>query len=179
MTATTPLTHGSDTGITTKADLRKGSALMAVAGIAFVGYGLVFLLWNFAGGGFELGVKTINGITRADLHASEPAVLHYISHLHVATAAFIMSTGIAVAGLAWYGVRRGQLWAWTTSVVAAVLGLAIALPMHWIDLFTHDWLIHLGPVYMAATVFVAGAVLALRGLRGTGGGGTEVSVEGR
>ncbi|MDP8928166.1 MAG: hypothetical protein M3O70_06210 [Actinomycetota bacterium] len=164
MTETTQHTRHSRSVITANADLKTGSALMALAGVAFIGYGLVFLVWNFAGGAFELGVETINGTTRADLNAFEPAVLHYISHLHVATAAFIVSTGIAVAGLAWYGIRQGQVWAWTTAVMAAVLGLAIALPMHWVDLFTHDWLTHLGPVYLAAGVFVAGALLALRGL---------------
>ena len=154
---------------TVNADLRRGSALMALAGLAFVGYGVIFLIWDFTGGGFELGVDTINGVTRADLNALEPAVLHYISHLHVATAAFIISTGIAVAGLAWYGVRKRRLWAWTTAVAAAVLGLAIALPMHWMELFTHDWLTHLGPVYVAAAVFVGGALVSLRGLRQSGG----------
>ena len=165
MTATTHRKHESDAH-TTNADLSKGSTLMALAGVAFVGYGLVFLVWNFVGGGFELGVDAINGATRADLAAFEPAVLHYISHLHVATAAFIISTGIAVTGLAWYGVRQRHVWAWTTAVVAAVLGLAIALPMHWVDLFAHDWVTHLGPIYLAAAVFVVGALRALRGLQG-------------
>lgn len=166
MTTTTRHTHGSTTDATAKADLRRGATLMALAGVAFVGYGLVFLVWDLAGGGFELGVESINGVTRADVNAFEPAVLHYISHLHIATAAFIISTGIAVAGLAWYGVRRGESWAWTTAVVAAVLGLVLALPLHWMDLFTHDWLVHLGPVYLAAIVFVAGALLGRRGLAG-------------
>lgn len=150
----------------THTDLRGGSLLMALAGVAFVGYGAVFLIWDSVGGGFELGVETINGVTRADLTALEPGVVHYISHLHVATAAFIIATGIAVAGLAWYGVRRGELWAWSVAVVTPVIGLALALPMHYADLFSHDWLTHLGPIYLATVVFVVGALLALRGLRG-------------
>lgn len=144
------------------ASLRKGARLMAIAGIAFIGYGVVFLIRTFLGSGFELGVDTINGVTRADLNAFEPGVLHYISHLHVATAAFIISTGIAVTGLAWLGVRRGQFWAWATAVAAPVVGLAAALPMHYMDLFSHDWLTHLGPIYLATIVFVAGALIALR-----------------
>lgn len=34
--------------------LRIGSLLMALAGIAFIGYGIVFLVLNFVGSGFEL-----------------------------------------------------------------------------------------------------------------------------
>ena len=145
--------------------VRTGSLLMALAGVSFVGYGVVFLARTFFGTGFELGVATLNGVTPAELNAIDPAIMHYINHLHVATAAFIIATGIAVAALAWYGVRAGLLWAWATAVVAAVIGLAIALPMHYMDLFAHDWLTHLGPIYLATIVFVVGAALAFRGLR--------------
>ncbi|SFR96524.1 hypothetical protein SAMN05216559_1630 [Halomicrobium zhouii] len=144
---------------------RLGSLLMALAGVAFVGYGVVFLARTFVGSGFELGVATLNGVTRADLNAIDPAIVHYIDHLHVATAAFIIATGIAVTGLAWYGVRRGMLWAWATALLAAVAGLVIALPMHYMDLFAHDWVSHLGPIYLATVVFVVGAVAAYRGVR--------------
>ena len=142
--------------------LRNGSLLMALAGVAFVGYGIVFLVMNFVGGGFELGVSTLDGMAKADLN---PTVAYYISHLHVATAAFIISTGIAVAALSWYGVRQRLTWAWATAVVAAVVGLALALPMHYTaDAFAHDWVTHLGPIYLATVVFVVGVVLAYQGM---------------
>jgi hypothetical protein len=35
---------------------------MALAGVAFIGYGVVFLVLNFVGGGFELGVNTLAGM---------------------------------------------------------------------------------------------------------------------
>ncbi|MFC6837835.1 hypothetical protein [Halomarina ordinaria] len=147
------------------APLRNGSLLMALAGIAFIGYGIVFLVLNFAGSGFELGVSTLDGMTKADLN---PTVAYYISHLHVATAAFIISTGIAVTALSWYGVRQRLRWAWATAVVAAVVGLALALPMHYTaDAFAHDWVTHLGPIYLATIVFVVGVVMAYRGLTTT------------
>lgn len=148
-----------------EANLRKGALLMTISGVAFIGYGIVFLIWNFAADGFELGVETLNGVSRSELSAIEPGITDYISHLHVATAAFIISTGVAVAGLTWFGVARGYLWAWTTAVVSAVVGLAIALPMHWADLFDHDWITHLGPIYLATVIFVVGALQALQGLR--------------
>lgn len=146
----------------TRSGLDTGGLLMALAGIAFVGYGLVFLILNFAGSGFELGVSTLGGHTPADL---DPTVAYYISHLHVATAGFIIATGIAVTSLSWYGVRDGLTWSWATAVLAAVVGLAVALPMHYTGSFEHDWVTHLGPIYLATIVFVAGAALALRDLR--------------
>jgi len=145
--------------------LQNGALLMALAGVAFVGYGVVFLVLDFVGSGFELGVSTLAGMTSADLN---PTVAYYVSHLHVATAAFIISTGIAVAGLSWYGVRQRLTWAWATAIVSAVVGLALALPMHWTgDTFTHDWVTHLGPIYLATVVFIVGVVLSYRGVQTT------------
>ena len=143
------------------ANLWTGSLLMALAGLAFIGYGVVFLVVNFLGGGFEIGVSHLGGQTPADL---DPTVTYYISHLHVATAGFIIATGIAVTALSWFGVRSRQRWAWAAAVVAAVTGLVIALPMHYLGGFAHDWVTHLGPIYLAVVVFVGGVVLAARGL---------------
>jgi uncharacterized protein YacL len=165
MSTTRTTADGYETEPELERGTRIGSLLMAFAGVAFVGYGVVFLARTFFGTGFELGVETLNGVTPADLDAIDPAIMHYINHLHVATAAFIIATGIAITALAWYGVRSGQLWAWATAIVAAVIGLAIALPMHYADLFAHDWVTHLGPIYLATIAFVVGAVLAYRGIQ--------------
>jgi hypothetical protein len=137
---------------------------MLIASLAFIGYAIVFFFRSFAGGGFELGVDTINGVTPADLNKVNPAIMHYINHLHVATAAFIAATGIAVAALSWYGVRRGEWWAWIAAVVSPVVGLLVALPYHYTGTFEHSWLTHLGPIYVATIVFVIGALLALRAM---------------
>ena len=103
----------SSAAVERSSKLHNGSILMALAGIAFVGYGLVFLVLNFVGGGFEIGVSTLGGLSPAELN---PAVAYYISHLHVATAAFIISTGIAVTALSWYGIQQRLKWAWATAV---------------------------------------------------------------
>jgi hypothetical protein len=144
--------------------LTQGAGLMLIGSLAFIGYAMVFLFRNFTGDGFELGVQTLNGITRDNLNAVNPAIMHYIGHLHVATAGFIAATGIAVAALSWWGVRRGEWWAWIAAVVAPVVGLAVALPYHYTGTFQHNWVTHLGPIYVATLVFVVGALLALRGL---------------
>ncbi|MBI4058279.1 hypothetical protein HY408_00760 [Candidatus Gottesmanbacteria bacterium] len=144
--------------------LQKGSLYMTVAALAFIGYALIFLIRNFTSKGFELGVDTLNGISKESLQALNPGVVYYISHLHVATAGFIAATGIAVAYLSWFGVRKGYDWAWKGAVVAPVVGLGVALPMHYFDLFTHDWVTHLGPIYVATLIFVGGAILSFKGL---------------
>ena len=144
--------------------LRSGSILMLIGALSFIGYAVVFFFRNYFGTGFELGVETLNGVTRAELNALNPAIVPYIGHLHIATAGFIAATGIAVAALAWYGVRRGEWWAWIAAVVSPVVGLAVALPMHYLNLFTYNWVTHLGPIYLGTLVFVVGALIALKGL---------------
>jgi len=89
----------------------------------------------FSDSGFEIGVETLNGITQQQLNELNPAIPAYIMHLHLAAAGFIAATAIALGGLAWYGVRNGSWWAWITSIVAPVVGLAVALPMHWMVRF--------------------------------------------
>ena len=88
----------------------------------------------------------------------------YITHLHVATAAFIAATAIAAGGLAWCGVRVGLWWAWIIAVIAPVVGLVVALPMHYMGHFNYDWVSHLGPIYLGTIIYVVGAALALLGL---------------
>ena len=149
---------------TQNSGLNQGAMLMLIGSLAFIGYAVVFLFRNFAGGGFELGVTTLNGVTRDNLNALNPSIMHYIGHLHVATAGFIAATGIAVAALSWYGVRRGEWWAWIAAVVSPVVGLAVALPYHYTGTFELNWVTHLGPIYVATVVFVVGALLVLRAM---------------
>ena len=144
--------------------LRAGSTLMLIGAIGYLGYAVVFFIKNFVGDGFELGVDTLNGVTEANLDALNPAIVAYIDHLHVATASFIAATAIAVAALVWYGVRRGQWWAWIAAVVSPVVGIAVVIPMHWVGDFDYEWLTHLGPIYLGTLVFVGGALIALKGL---------------
>jgi hypothetical protein len=82
-----------------------GAALMAVAGLAFIGYGLIFFIRNFTDAFFELGV----------------------AHLHIAVSGFVAATGLATSALAWFGVRRCYLWALVAGVASPVLGLAVAV----------------------------------------------------
>src|SRR5258708_5205171 len=58
--------------------VRTGSTLMLIAGLAFIGYAVVFFIRSFTGTGFELGVETLNGVTKEQLNALNPAVVYYI-----------------------------------------------------------------------------------------------------
>jgi cytochrome bd-type quinol oxidase subunit 2 len=147
--------------------LSRGAAVMAVAGVGFVGYGLLFFVQNFTGF-LELGISHAEvDVGRAEIQQFSPSLYHYISHLHIALAGFIAACGLAVAALAWFGVRRGQLWAWVTAVVVPVLALAVALPAHYP--YNLDTAGHLGLIYAGTVLFSVGAALALAGLQASRG----------
>ena len=144
--------------------LRNGAGIMVLGALIFLVYAVVFLFRAFASSGFELGVETLNGVTPQQLDGVNPAIMAYITHVHVALAGFIAATAIAVGSLAWYGVRDGLWWAWITALIVPVLGLAVALPMHYMGHFNYNWVYHLGPIYLGTIIYVVGAVLALAGL---------------
>ena len=159
MSSAMPLS--TPTGATSSQTLRTGSILMAVGAIAFIGYAVLFFVQNFTASFLEVGIghsQVDKGKT--EIQAFSPSLYDYISHLHIAVSGFIAATGVAVLFLVWYGVRRGQLWAWAGAVAAPVVGLAVALPAHYpYGLAT---LGHLGLIYLATAIFVVGALLAVR-----------------
>ena len=143
--------------------LRTGSWLLGIAAVAFIGYAVIFFVRNFTDSFLELGIgpNEVN-VGKDEIQAFSPSLFEYVSHLHLAVSGFIAATGVAVLFLVAYGVRRGQLWAWVGAVSAPVLGLVVALPAHYPNHF--DTLGHLGLIYLAVLIFVAGALLALRGI---------------
>jgi hypothetical protein len=160
--ATTGTTRPARTG---PDQLRLGSAIMALAGIGFVGYGVIFFVRNFTDSFLELGIgREQVDVGKTEIEQFSPELFDYISHLHIAISGFIAAAGIAVAALAWWGVRRGEWWAWVTAVVVPVFALAVALPAHYPWGF--DTIGHLGLIYLATALFVVGAGIAFIGLRG-------------
>jgi len=145
--------------------LRAGAALMALAGLGFVGYGVIFFILNFTDTFLELGIGPAQvDKGKEQIETFSPQLYHYISHLHIALSGFIAAAGLAVAALSWYGVRRGERWAFITAVVVPVLALAVALPAH------YPWglatLGHLGLIYLAVIIFLVGVVIAFSAMRG-------------
>jgi hypothetical protein len=156
-TRTAPTTRTDD------ARLRIGSGIMALAGLGFVGYGVLFFVRNFTDAFLELGIgREQVDVGKDQIEQFSPELLNYVSHLHIAVAGFIAAAGIAVTSLAWYGVRRGELWAWVTAVVVPVLGLVVALPAHYPWGF--DTIGHLGLIYADTLLFVVGAAIAFLAL---------------
>jgi cytochrome bd-type quinol oxidase subunit 2 len=140
-----------------------GANLVLLAGVGLVGYGLMFLVRNFTGF-IELGLTPqLIGGTPEDIRAFSPHLYHYISHLQVALAAFIVALGIAVIALAWNGIRTGQRWALWTAFLAPVVAVGLALPLHYPYGFAT--LGHLGLIYLDAAMLLVGTVLAARALR--------------
>jgi hypothetical protein len=137
-----------------------GAKLVALAGIGLVGYGLMFLIRNFTGF-IELGLTPEHvGGTPEQIRAFSPHLFSYISHLQVAVAGFIIALGVAVIVLAWRGIRTGQVWALWTALLAPVIALAFALPLHYV--YGLATLGHLGLIYLDAAILLVGTVLARR-----------------
>lgn len=141
-----------------------GAKLVVVAGIGLVGYGLMFLVRNFTGF-IELGLTPqLVGGTPEQIRTFSPHLYHYISHLQVAVAAFIIALGVTVIALAWQGIRTRQRWALWTAFVAPVIGVGIALPLHYVYGFAT--LGHLGLIYLDAGILLVGTILAQKELAG-------------
>ena len=140
--------------------LRVGSGLMALAAVGFIGYALIFFVRNFTDSFLELGIGHSEvDVGKDQITQFSPTLYHYISHLHIAVSGFIAATGLAVLFLVWFGVRRGYMWAWVGAVAAPVLALAVALPAHYPN--DLDTIGHLGLIYLATMIFVAGALMSL------------------
>jgi hypothetical protein len=155
---------------TADASVDRGSKLIVLAGIGLVGYGIMFLIRNFTGF-VELGLTPQHiGGTPEQIRAANPLLFNYVSHLQVAVAAFIIALGVAVIPLAWRGVRTGQRWALWTAFLAPVIGVGLALPLHYV--YGIATMGHLGVIYLDAIILLIGTVLAAKGLNRRAGRAT-------
>ena len=155
-------TYASPTTPASPASARLGTNLVILAGIGLVGYGVMFLIRDFTGF-IELGLTPEHvGGTPEQIRAFSPHLYNYISHLQVAVAALMIALGVAVIALAWRGIRARQRWALWTAFLAPVIGVALALPLHYV--YGIATIGHLGPIYLDVAILVVGTVLARRAL---------------
>ena len=147
----------------TASSVNAGANVVALAGVGLVGYGIMFLIRNF-NGFIELGLTPEHvGGTPEQIQAFSPNLYNYISHLQVAVAAFIIALGVAVIALAWFGIRNGERWAMWTAFITPVIGVAIALPLHFA--YGIGTLGHLGLIYLDAVILLVGTVMSYNALK--------------
>ena len=147
----------------TASSVNAGANVVALAGVGLVGYGIMFLIRNF-NGFIELGLTPEHvGGTPEQIQAFSPHLYNYISHLQVAVAGFIIALGVAVIALAWFGIRNSERWAMWTAFITPVIGVAIALPLH----FTYGigTIGHLGLIYLDAVILLVGTVMSYNALK--------------
>ena len=150
----------------TAASVNAGANVVALAGVGLVGYGIMFLIRNF-NGFIELGLTPEHvGGSPEQIQAFSQNLYNYISHLQVAVSAFIIALGVAVIALAWFGIRNGERWAMWTAFITPVIGVAIALPLH----FTYGigTIGHLGLIYLDAVILLVGTVMSYNALKSSG-----------
>jgi phosphoglycerol transferase MdoB-like AlkP superfamily enzyme len=141
-----------------------GAKIVILAGIGLIGYGLMFLWRNF-NGFTELGLTPAHvGGTPEQIRGFSQHLYNYISHLQVAVSGFIIAIGVGVIALAWNGIRSGQRWAVWTAFAVPVIGVAIALPLHFV--YGIGTMGHLGLIYLDAVILLAGTIVAHRELAG-------------
>jgi hypothetical protein len=140
-----------------------GAKIVALAGIGLIGYGILFLIQSFTGF-IEIGLTPdLVGSTPQQIAAFSPQLYDYISHVQVALAGLIIALGVAVVGLAWFGIRTGQKWALWTAFIAPVIALGISLPLHYA--YGLNTLGHLGPIYLDAVILIVGTVMSYNALK--------------
>ena len=145
------------------ASMAAGANLVALAGVGLIGYGVMFLIRNFAGF-IELGLTPHHiGGTPAQIQAFSQNLYNYISHLQVALSGFIIALGIMVLALAVFGIRRGEFWALWTAFLAPVIAVGIALPLHFP--YHIATLGHLGLIYLDAAILLVGTVVSYRAMK--------------
>lgn len=157
--------------------LQWGSTLLGLIGLTFVAQGLGSVYRSLFSDRFEPGVDVLDGATSSQLAAQNPELASYVSHLQINGGTLAALVGVAMLVLVWYGVRRGHLWAWTTTVALPLVYLSVLVPLHLASGFDYHVLEHLGAVAVGVPVVVAGAVLAYQGLQ-TGDAGRPSAPQG-
>jgi hypothetical protein len=139
-----------------------GASIVALAGVGLSAYGIMFLIRNF-NGFIELGITPeLIGTTAEGLQRANPQLYHYISHLQVALAGFMIGLGLAVIALAWFGIRTRMRWALWAAFLAPVVAVGVALPLHYP--YGFDTIGHLGLVYLDGFTLLVGTVLSYNAL---------------
>jgi dihydroorotate dehydrogenase len=66
--------------------------------------------------------EAITGLTRAELEAINPRLLAFMKHDRITLAGTMLAVGLQYAALAYFGIRRGQHWAFVALTASALVG---------------------------------------------------------
>ncbi len=160
--AATTARRGIATGSAASA-INRGAALMAIAAAGFIGYAVLLLVRNFTDSFLEVAsAPPRSAWARTRSSRSAPACTTPSApcrlRLH-------RRRRVRRADACRQGHERGTGVGMGTAVATPVLALAVALPAHY--RWNLDTLGHLGLIYLAVAVFVAGAALSGKGLLDT------------
>jgi len=134
-----------------------GWALVLVAGLSVIVYGLAFMANNLFGL-TELGLQLADlGLTPEQLAALPPRLVAYVLHAQLALGGFITAVGVATTAFA-FGIRQRNTLAWWGALATSVTWLVLIIPVHFILGFSQ--LYHLGVDYVFIIVFGVGAYLS-------------------
>ena len=62
------------------------------------------------------------GLSRSEIAAINPNLLHFMTHDRVTLAGVMTSLGVLYCGLSWFGIRRGLHWAMVSVLTSAFVG---------------------------------------------------------
>ncbi len=135
-----------------------GSYLMALVGLSLIFYVLVAGISSEHIDSLEIGLDEEHvSVNKMEIKEYNLSLYNYILHLQIAIGGLLVFLGATIVLLSWYGVRKGSLWAWTTSIIA-FLGLVSTVPAHYpLGLASFA---HLGYLYFAIGIYVVGVILS-------------------
>ena len=149
--------------------VKMGSFVMALGALVLIAYAIILFVNNLNNNSMEFGMKGIIDKERTEIRDFSPKLMQYITHLHFTVSILIAAAGLAAIGLALYGVRTGQMWAWGFSILT--WAFAVSVPFFVLAVTPYsvyenniDKIGYFGLVYIATGVFVIGALIALAGL---------------
>jgi hypothetical protein len=105
------------------------------------------------------------GLDVADLRSINPRLVPLIAHDRAGFGGGLVSTGIAMFGIVYFGVREGERRLWWVLLFAGGVGFTAAIGIH--PIVGYLSLSHLLPAIVGAMLFLSGMALLSRPMRAT------------
>ncbi len=104
------------------------------------------------------------GLNVADLRSINPRLVPLIAHDRAGFGGGLVSTGIAMFGIVYFGVREGEKRLWWVLLFAGGVGFTAAIGIH--PVVGYVSFSHLLPAMVGAMLFASGMALTSRPMRG-------------